>query len=190
MSYIKAIEAYVAVNEQEEVDKKAILDFISQNKDHLLRTNLVGHLTVSSIVLNKERTKILFAFHNIYNSWSWLGGHLDGDSDLLGVAIKETKEETGIKNVKPYTDDIFMVDVILVNHHMKNNKYVGDHLHLNLTYLLIADESDDLFVKADENQGVKWFDLNDVLNYVSEERMIVVYKKALDKIKQIISHKK
>ena len=44
--------------------------------------------------------------HNIYNSWGWTGGHADGNSDLIKVAIKEAQEETGIKHVKPIIDDI------------------------------------------------------------------------------------
>ena len=32
-------------------------------------------------------------YHNIYNSWSWLGGHADGETDLLAVALREVKEE-------------------------------------------------------------------------------------------------
>ncbi|BCR36254.1 NUDIX hydrolase [Mariniplasma anaerobium] len=186
MTYIDLIEKYEPYNEQEVRDKKAILDFISQNDNHLVRTNLVAHLTSSAIVLNKDYTKVLFAFHNIYQSWSWLGGHLDGDKDLLKVAIKETKEETGIKHVKAFSSDIFMIDVIYVSNHIKHKKYVGDHLHLNVTFLLVGDESDTLVVKKDENQDVRWFDLDDVFNHISEERMVPVFKKAIQKIKQII----
>jgi 8-oxo-dGTP pyrophosphatase MutT (NUDIX family) len=186
MTYIELIEKYQPYNEQETKDKKVILDFIHKNDDHLLRTNLVAHMTSSSIVLNKDFKKVLFAFHNIYQSWTWLGGHLDGDKDLLKVAIKETKEETGIKNIKPFSDDIFMIDVIYVSNHIKNGTYVGDHLHLNVTFLLIGDESDELVIKPDENQGVRWFDLDDVLNQISEERMVPVFNKAIQKIKQII----
>lgn len=185
MTYIELIEKYKPHNEQETKDKKAILDFIRQNDDHLVRTNLVAHLTSSAIVLNKDYTKVLFAYHNIYQSWTWLGGHLDGDKDLLKVAIKETKEETGIKNVTPFSNDIFMIDVIYVSNHIKHGKYVGDHLHLNVTFLLIGDEEDKLVIKKDENQGVKWFDLKDVLNQISEERMVPVFKKAIQKINQI-----
>lgn len=186
MTYIELIKAYKPFNVQEEVDQKAMLDFIDQTDDHLFRTNLVAHFTSSSIVLNKEYKKVLFAFHNIYQSWSWLGGHLDGDADLLKVALKETKEETGIKNVVPFSDDIFMIDVIYVKNHIKNGQHVGDHLHLNVTFLLVAEESDELFIKKDENQGVRWFDLNEVFDYISEERMIPVYRKAIEKIKELI----
>lgn len=184
--YIKMIEAYKPFDEQETVDQKTILEFIRQNDNHLLRTNLVAHLTSSAIVLNKDFTKVLFAYHNIYKSWSWLGGHLDGDDNLLYVALKETKEETGVEHVKPYMNDIFMIDVIYVNHHMKNDRYVGDHLHLNVTFLLVADEHDQLVIKADENQDVRWFDLKDVLNFISEERMKSIYQKAIHKIKKLM----
>ncbi len=184
MNYIETIKAYEPKNEQEEVDKKAILAFINQNKDHLYRTNLVAHLTSSAIVINEAFDKVLFAYHNIYNSWSWLGGHVDGSKNLLNVAIKETKEETGIKTVRPYSKDIFMIDVIQVENHVKNDQYVPDHLHLNVTYLLIADERETLSVKIDENQDVKWFEIKRVLNYVTEERMKKIYQKAFDAIKQ------
>ena len=105
---------------------------------------------------------------------------------MLGVAIKEAKEESGIKNVTACTDDIFMVDVIHVNNHIKHGKYVPDHLHLNVTFLLIADEDQSLTIKTDENQDVKWFRIDEVLNYVSEERMKPVYQKGFQALKHIV----
>jgi len=185
MKYIKDIENYIPYNEQEVVDKKLILNFIKNNDDHLYRENLAAHLTSSAIVINQDKNKVLFAYHNIYDSWSWVGGHNDGDEDLLKVAIKETKEETGIKEVKPFLDDIYMIDVIYVENHIKNGKQVPDHLHLNVTYLLIADDHQPLTVKEDENQAVAWIKLEDVFNKISEPRMVPIYKKAFDKLKII-----
>jgi len=182
---IEKLTAFIPKNEQEIADKKSILKFIKNNPDVLHRSNEVAHLTSSAIVVNESMTKILFAFHNIYQSWSWVGGHNDGDSDCLAVAIRETKEETGVHNIRPYNDEIFMIDTIYVSNHYKKGAYVSDHLHLNITYLLIADEHDSLVIKQDENSGVKWFDLEDVLNHVSEPRMHSVYIKAIDRIKKI-----
>jgi len=181
------IEAYVPYNEQEAFDKKAILEFIDKNDDFLDRSNLIAHFTVSSIVVNSSMTKILFAHHNIYKSWGWLGGHNDGDPDLLNVAIKETQEETGVQNLTPYHTDIFMLDTIYVPNHIKNGKHISDHLHLNATYLLIANEKEALVVNEKENSGVKWFDIETVLEVVHEPRMIPIYKKAFKKIKEILS---
>ncbi len=185
MIFIKQIENYKPKCEQEEVDKTLILDFIKRNDDVLERTNLAAHLTVSSFVVNKALTHVLFAFHNIYKSWAWLGGHNDGNPNLLEVAINEAKEETGVNRITPYSDEIFTIDVIYVKNHIKHQKYVPDHLHLNVTFLLIADESEELMIKHDENSGVKWFHIDDVLSNVSEERMIYVYQKAFDEIMKI-----
>ena len=69
--------------------------------------------------------------------------------------------------------------------HKKHGKYVSDHLHLNTTHLLIADENDDLSVKIDENSGVAWFDIETVMNHITEDRIKSVYKKAFDEIAKI-----
>jgi len=182
-----AIKKFEPLCEQEIVDKKAILDFIDNNEDCLDRTNLIAHLTSSAFVVNHNMTKILFAHHNLFNSWSWVGGHNDGDNNPLRVAIKEAKEETGIKTIQVYSEDIFTIDVIYVENHIKNGKYVPDHIHLNTAYLLIGVETDDLIVKSDENSGVRWFLIDEVLEHVSEERIKTVYSKAFKRIRNIKS---
>ena len=146
MSWIEDIKKYVPYNEQEAKDKELILGAISNFNNLLTRENVVMHITSSGYVINKNRDKVLMIYHKIYNSWAWTGGHADGDSDLLYVAIKEAKEETGIKNVVPVINDIFSLDVITVNGHIKRGSYVSSHLHLNVTYLLEADENEDLVV--------------------------------------------
>ena len=182
MSYRQAIAAYVPKNDQEAVDQHAILAFIDAHPDVLDRTNLVAHLTSSAIVVNADQTKVLFAHHNLYQSWGWVGGHNDGDPDLLRVAITEAQEETGLTDIQAVSQEIFMVDVIHVTNHIKHGHYVGDHLHLNVTYLLMADETQTPRHKPDENSGVRWFSFSDALDHVREERMKPIYRKAFDAI--------
>jgi 8-oxo-dGTP pyrophosphatase MutT (NUDIX family) len=177
------LEAYIPYNEQEAFDKKAILAFIDNNPDFLERSNLIAHFTVSSIVVNKAMDKTLFAHHNIYKSWGWLGGHNDGDPDLLAVALKETEEETGVKTLTPFDGKIFMLDTIYVPNHIKNGKHISDHLHLNVTYLLIADETEKLTINEKENSGVQWFFIEQALSIVTEPRMIPIYSKAFEKVR-------
>ena len=179
------IQMFKPYNEQEEVERKMMLEYINKFNDVLTRKNQFGHFTSSAFVLNKERTKILMIYHKIYNSWAWTGGHSDGDSDLLYVAMKEAKEETGIKNITPILDEIYSLEIINVNGHEKRGKYVGSHIHLNVTYLLEADENEKLHIKEDENSGVKWVPIEDVLNVTSEvwvrDR---VYSKIINKMKK------
>jgi len=180
-----SIEAFVPYNEQEEVDRKIMLKYINDFDNVLTRENKYGHFTSSAFVLNKERTKILMIYHKIYDSWAWVGGHSDGDSDLLHVAMKEAKEETGIKNVTPILEDIYSLEIITVNGHEKRGEYVGSHVHLNITYLLEADENESIHIKEDENSAVKWVPINKVLDASSEEWIKKrVYSKIIDKMKK------
>ena len=179
------IEMFVPYNEQEEVDRKIMLKYINDFDDTLTRQNEYGHFTSSAFVINKERTKILMIYHKIYNSWAWTGGHSDGDNDLLYVAMKEAKEETRIKNVTPILENIYSLELINVNGHEKRGKYVGSHVHLNVTYLLEADENEGIHIKEDENSGVKWVNINEVLDASSEPWIRDrVYSKIINKMKK------
>ena len=179
------LEKFIPYNEQEEVERKIMLKYINDFDDILTRQNEYAHFTSSAFILNKERTKMLMIYHNIYKSWAWTGGHNDGDSNSLYVTIKEAKEETGLKNVRPIIDDIYSLEIITVNGHEKRGKYVGSHVHLNITHLLEADENEVVHIKEDENSGVKWVPINEILNATSEvwvrDR---VYTKILNKMKK------
>lgn len=169
MDIIDQIKNYIPYNEREENDKKLILKAIESFPDIFNRTNPICHITSSAWVTNKDHTKILMAYHNIYKSYSWLGGHADGEMDLLKVAIKEVKEESGINNVKPICDKIFSVESLTVDGHIKNGKYVSSHLHLNVTYLLEADDKEELHIKEDENSSVKWFNIDEAVEASNEK---------------------
>lgn len=178
------LEKYIPYNEQEEADKEVMLSYINNFDNVLTRENKYGHFTSSAFVLNRERTKILMAYHKIYDSWAWVGGHSDGDSDLLHVAMKEAKEETGIKNVTPISENIYSLEIITVNGHEKRGKYVASHVHLNATYLLEADESEEIHIKEDENSGVKWVPIDKILEASSEQWVRDrVYDKIINKMK-------
>lgn len=163
------LEAYVPFNEQEEKDKAFILHMIQTQPNIFTRDNQVAHMTASAWIVNKNKTKVLMIYHNIYNSWSWLGGHADGDENLLNVALKEAKEESGITKVHPVEENIFSLEVLTVDGHVKKGSYVSSHLHLNVTYLLEADEEEELFIKEDENSNVAWFSLDDAVAASTEE---------------------
>ena len=185
MDLREKIEKYVPYNEQEEKDKNTILKYMYTFEDTIKINNEFGHFPASAWVVNKERTKVLMIYHNIYKSWAWTGGHADGESDLLSVAVREVKEETGVENVKVLDDDIFSLEIVCVNGHVKRGKYVSSHVHLNVTYLLEVDENEILRTKEDENSGVKWVPIDEV-EVVSNERWVKekVYRKLKEKLKE------
>jgi len=179
------IKSYVPYDEKELIDKEVILEFIKNNEDVLTRNNKIAHFTTSAWIVNKERTKVLMIYHNIYNSWAWVGGHSDGDEDLLHVIKKEIEEETGLVNVKQLTNSIYGINIVTVDSHIKRGKVVNSHLHFDVEYLFEADDTEKVRIKEDENSGVKWVDIDKVLGYTREEKMKPIYRKLIDKLNNL-----
>lgn len=165
-----ALLAYQPWNEQEEQDRQVMLDYLSMPQI-FERENLIAHFTASSWICDPEHKKVLMAYHKIYQSWAWTGGHADGERDLLAVALREANEETGV-DAHPLSQDIFSLEILTVDGHEKRGKYVPSHLHFNVTYLLEADPNKKIRVKADENSDVAWFSLDEALEKCTEPWMI------------------
>ncbi|MGX8681005.1 MAG: NUDIX hydrolase [bacterium] len=180
---ISALKAYQPFNEQEFKDKCEILRRLESGEELTLRENASAQLTASAWVINRDMTKVLMAYHNLYDSWAWLGGHVDGSYDLLNVALREVKEESGLTTVEPVFEGIYSVEILTVDGHEKKGEYVSSHLHLNLTFLLMGDEEESLRSKPDENQDVAWFTLEEALKRSSEPWFVErIYKKLNQKL--------
>jgi 8-oxo-dGTP pyrophosphatase MutT (NUDIX family) len=186
MDIVEQIKNYKPYNEQEKNDKIGILKYLEKEKNIFTRDNKIAHMTASAWVVNKGRNKVLMVYHNIYDSWSWMGGHADGEEDLFAVAVKEAKEESGLSNVIPISKDIFSLETLTVDGHIKNGEYISSHLHLNITYLFEANEKEILTVKPDENSGVEWFGLDESIEKSTEpwfkERIYKKLNKKLNKL--------
>lgn len=180
-----AIAAYEPWNEQEARDQTVILAFLDRYPDAFLRSNLLAHMTASAWVVNPRRDKVLMVYHRLYDSWSWTGGHADGETDLLAVALREVREETGVQKLLPVSPEIYSLEVLTVDGHEKHGAYVPSHLHMNVTYLLEADESEDLRICEAENSGVRWFGLEEALAASTEPWFVErIYKKLNAKLAQ------
>lgn len=183
----KSIKDYIPFNEQEISDKKLILEFMDKFDNLFSRENQFGHFTTSAWIVNSTKTKVLMVYHNIYNSWSFVGGHADSCFDLLKVIRKEIFEETGVKNIKLLYNGIYSISINPVVPHIKNGKYVSSHLHFDIEYLFEASDREALKIKEAENSDVKWIDINKVLDIVSEVHMKPLYLKLIKKLEYIDS---
>jgi 8-oxo-dGTP pyrophosphatase MutT (NUDIX family) len=186
MSWLNQIIEYRPSNIQEQKDKEIIIKMSKKFDNILTRENKIIHMTSSAFVINAQRDKALMVHHNIYKSWSWTGGHTDGESDLLSVAIREAKEETGIKNIVPLEESIFALDILPVVKHTRKGKHIAAHLHISIAYLAEADEDEELIVKSDENSDVKWIKFEEIEQYSNEEHMKKVYRKIINKIEVLV----
>lgn len=88
VTLLEELEAYRPWNDQEERDRAELLRRLRSGEALYTRDNAAGHLTASAWVVSPDRTQVLMAYHNLYDSWSWLGGHADGDRETLVTAEK------------------------------------------------------------------------------------------------------
>ena len=185
--YADDIRAYRPQNEQEEADKRIILDYVARYPDTVLtRQNEYAHITSSGFVVNADATKVLMAHHNIYRVWAWTGDHADGEGDLLSVALREAREETGVEHIRPLSPAIASLDILPVWGHVKRGKWVPSHQHLNVSYLLVADERDALQIREGENSRVGWLPAERLLEYTNEWQMDGVYAKLLARARELL----
>ena len=168
MELLNQLEQYRPFNEQEARDREELLRRVHSGEDLYTRDNPAAHFTASAWVVSPLRDQVLLAYHNLYDSWAWLGGHADGEWDLLSVAMREVREESGLVQLRPVSRDIYSLEILTVNGHEKHGRYVSSHLHLNVTYLLEADPAAPLRCKPDENSRVGWFSLEDAIEASSE----------------------
>lgn len=138
-------------SEQEAPIKEKILQFVIDNVDCFERFLKIGHITASCWLVNHDFSSALLMHHAKLNRWLQLGGHCDGDSDVLQVAIKEAKEESGIDPIVPVLPGIFDLDVHLI----PSNVQEIEHFHYDIRFLLQV-QTDSQPICNQESKELRW----------------------------------
>ena len=160
-------------NNSEEVNfLEQITKFVQENPDCFERSLLMGHVTGSAWIVDKSRQFTLLTHHRKLDKWFQTGGHCDGDSDVLNVALKEAQEETGLSDVQILSSKIFDIDI----HEILERKDIPAHLHYDVRFLFEADMNQ-TFTVSSESTDLAWIALSEVskLND-SESIMRMVFK--------------
>lgn len=147
------LEKYQPTDQAEKADKAKMLDFLKINENCFERTLTTGHFTGSCWLENYDGTKFLLTLHKKIGLWLQLGGHADGDSDIVRVALKEAHEESGLKHIELVSPDIFDVSVHLVGEY----KGIPAHYHYDVRFLLRAADSREEITISEESTDLRWF---------------------------------
>lgn len=148
------LDAYLPTP-QEQQFKDTMLAFIEQHENCFERTLEIGHITASAWLLNKNKTHALLMHHAKLDKWVQVGGHCDGDPNVLRVAIKEAQEESGIQSIEPLSRDIFDIDIHLIPANAKEK----EHYHYDVRFLLHV-TSDEEVVRNNESKELRWISKN------------------------------
>jgi len=145
------LQAYAPLDVQEQQFKKDMLEFIQAQPECFERSLAMGHITASSWLLNKDGSKALLMHHTKLNNWFQLGGHCDGNPDVLEVAIKEAQEESGINGIVAVYADIFDIDIHLIPENSRDKA----HYHYDVRFLLQVNSDEDV-VQNHESKELRW----------------------------------
>lgn len=151
-----------------------LIRFVETHPDCFERSLQVGHVTGSAWVVNRAGTHVLLTHHKKLNIWVQLGGHADGNSDILNAAFREAVEESGIQNLKPISPTIFDIDI----HEIPERKTEPAHNHYDIRFVFQCEDTED-FIVSDESHDLAWVELAELEAYSNEESMLRMAKKWL-----------
>ena len=147
------LENYHPTDGHEIASKARMLDFLNTYENCFDRELSCGHFTGSCWIENHDGTKFLLTLHKKIGLWLQLGGHADGCEDLQQVALKEAREESGLQNFELISNDIFDVDI----HMIEPYRGVPAHYHYDVRFLFRAIDDDDAIKISEESNDLKWF---------------------------------
>lgn len=122
-----------------------------------------GHVTGSAWIINAAATRTVLVHHAKLGKWVQPGGHCDGQSDVLEVALREAREETGL-DVAPIQTALFDVDV----HRIPEYWNTPEHFHYDVRFLLLADDASTPVV-SHESRAVRWVSLDEAAQLNRED---------------------
>jgi 8-oxo-dGTP pyrophosphatase MutT (NUDIX family) len=151
-----------------------MIRFVEAHTDCAERSLKIGHLTGSAWIVDRERKRTLLTHHRKLNKWLQPGGHADGELNLLAVALREAREESGLTRLRVVAETIFDVD----RHLIPARKTEPDHYHYDIRFMIEADTAEP-FVVTEESHDLAWIEIGRMAEYNAEESMLRLARKTL-----------
>ena len=166
--------SYKTTDAHEAKMQQKIIDFVMANEDCFERSHLAGHITGSAWILDEMGSRVLLIHHVKLDKWLQPGGHADGETDILKVAMKEALEETGLE-LAPLSSEIFDVDI----HTIPTRKEVPEHLHYDIRFAFKCRDSSGSFAANREVKSARWIGLDEVAKYNSDISVMRMVEKSM-----------
>lgn len=171
---LELLNQHVGQDSNEQSMTQQVIDFVNTYPNCFNRELLIGHITGSAWILDNSEQYVLLIHHKKLDRWFQPGGHCDGDSDVLGVALKEALEETGVNDIQVAYERIFDIDI----HTIPERKDIPEHLHYDIRFLFKTDKDLPLLI-SEESNDLAWIELDRVEALNNEESMMRMVRKTL-----------
>jgi len=145
-----ALEAYAVRWPQEAATVALFQDLLADAEDPFRRERLAGHFTASCWLVDRSGERVLLTHHRKLGLWLQLGGHADGEHDLVQTALREAEEESGLTGLQ-IEPDIYDLD----RHWIPEHRGVPPHWHYDVRYVVHAGEREDYTV-SEESLALAW----------------------------------
>ncbi len=170
----KLIEVYMCDYPFEKAPHE-MLNFLRDEKDVFSTDNKNGHFTGSGWIVSPDKRKILMTHHKKIGKWLQMGGHADGESYLLKVALREVKEESGFEQFRVVTKKIFDLDI----HDIPKRNCESVHTHYDVRFLFEADPVNETIVVSSESHDVAWIPIEKIAELNPETSIQRMVEKTL-----------
>lgn len=170
---LAALRGYQTHDLREAEMVRNTITFIETYENCFERSLVIGHVTGSAWILDKDWAYSLLIHHAKLDKWFQPGGHCDGDSDVLAVAGKEAIEETGL-SVTPISLEIFDIDIHLI----PAKAGVAAHHHYDIRYVFEADKIQKHLAANREIKAGKWLTFDEIEQLSSDPSLMRMVRKS------------
>ena len=171
---LELLNSHIGADENEQTMTYQTINFVNEYTNCFDRELLIGHITGSAWIIDNTGKYILLTHHRKLDKWLQPGGHCDGDSDVLAVALREATEETGVNDIQVVSHKIFDVDI----HPIPERKGIPAHLHYDIRFLLKADKDIPLII-TEESNDLAWIEISKVEELHNSESILRMVRKTL-----------
>jgi 8-oxo-dGTP pyrophosphatase MutT (NUDIX family) len=148
-----------------------MIEFVRAHDDCFERSCREGHVTGSAWILSPDHRFVLLTHHRKLGRWLQLGGHCDGDADPLRVALREAREESGMRWFRPLPDEPVPLPIDLDMHVIPPSGGEPGHTHFDVRFLLEAAPGQEL-VASEESHALRWVERARLSGFVDEESQL------------------
>ncbi len=170
--FVDELRVYVAADDREERMRERMLAFVEAQPDAFERSCLIGHITASAWIVDRNRNRALLTHHRKLGKWLQLGGHTDGDADVRAAALREAREESGLASLRFVSPSIYDLDI----HRIPARGEEPEHEHFDVRFALEADASEPFVVSA-ESHDLAWIALDELAGYGADESVLRLARK-------------